>query len=226
MNSRHRQLDAILFRKNLFGEADFRLEIYSPQGYETIFAFGAAKEKSKKRGLLESGNLFRCSLARKTKDSPSNLREIRLLWYPSRIFTSLYSASQFYFLMESLSIILRHHQDGIYFKRLSALLQTLENLPDQQALSLAFILSVFATEGHLSPSINLSQLEEIAGCRLQIGKGSMRFIQDALQVQDESFWIHQSMEKEVEQEILTLIHKLLSAIYKRPLHSIKLFNPL
>ncbi len=226
MNARFRQLDAVLFRKSLFSDADFRVEIYSSFGYESVFAFGSAKEKSKKRSLLESGNLIRCSLVRKNKNSPSQIKELRLIWHPHQIFQGLHSASRFYFLMECLSILLQRDQEGIYYATLVAVLQKMESFPNQQALSLAFLFSLLSTEGHLPSSEQnlLPTLEDLTQTRLKLGNGSLRFIIDAEHIQNLDFWVHQILDRDVELELIFLIQRILEVRYEKKLYSVSLFR--
>ena len=173
--------EGIVIAKRDFSDADRIFVIFTrSRGKASFIAKGVRKPKSRKRGLLETGNVITFAYA----DSRSIpiITEVELIKSHAGLRKSLTKISVAYFLCESVGRVTEEHeQNGAVYELLLNTFQNLENTTKLKSLRYKFIHNLLVAQGFwpagrqlLEPDMAIEAVVERKLWSLRVGKRLQR----------------------------------------------------
>lgn len=223
--SRSERIRGILLKKTKFGEghAVFTL-LCEERGKVGFSAFGYAKEKSRKRSSLLTGNLVSALLYRKDAQSGASLKEVQLEDEFSGLHENLKKQAWAFLILESLDRMLAEENPFPLFDLLLATLKRIENFGREEKYALYFLFTALRFEGFFPEfsSEFFGELHQITGGNGTLGDGTLRFLKDSEEVTEVSFYDKREISLSVQSELLELFSKVMRHHFHRELSSLSI----
>lgn len=226
--SNHLRFNGIILRADSFGDGNRIITLLDEHlGKIRLFAFGAAREKSRRKSVIMAGNLVN-GIALKTKNPDSGLpisvREISLGNSFEGIRAELKRLSYLYLVFETLDTALTNEHPFPLFNLAEPLLTRMASEKRFEKYAFYFIILTLISEG-IFPEYSAhfaEELRELTSEKHSFGNGTLRFIHDCEAAEGMEFWDGKEISLSVQNELITLIARIFRYHFGRELNSLSL----
>jgi hypothetical protein len=229
--SNNLRFNGIILRADNFGDGNRIITLLDERlGKISLFAFGAAREKSRRKSAVMAGNLVN-GIAVKAKNPDNGLilsvREISLGNSFDGIRAELKRLSYLYLVFETLDTALTSDHPFPLFPLAEPLLTRMAVEKRFEKYALYFIILTLNSEG-IFPEYSsdfAEELKELTSEKHRFGNGTLRFIHDCEIAEGMEFWDGKEISLSVQNELITLIARIFRYHFGRELKSLSLLTP-
>lgn len=217
----------IVVKKKPFGEGHGQYRLLDrTRGIVEFAAFGASKERSRRRNALQTGSLVSGIVRYDPRRQYASLTEARLENAFEGIHADLGKLAYLMLILETLDVLLA---EGVPFEDFDLLVETLESLDGGKRVekyALVFLFGLLRTEGifpEYSPQIQ-DVIFEFRDPDFLLGNGSLRFLSDTETYRKPSEWQNREISTSVIVNLLELLRLAVDYHTGKRLGSIELIR--
>ncbi len=204
----YQRLDSVIIQSKTFGEAHRVLTVVEKNKAKiSVMAFGAAREKSRRRSSLLVGQHVFLTLTVSNKGMFSVI-DSELIDGFDTIRGKYGNSSWFFIIAEILNLVLKQEAGFPEYDTFIETLKQIEKNDNPAKFSLVFLLSFLLHEGylpHYSENI-IDELKAFSPKSLRIGNGSLRFIKDV-----EHSRVDEWTDKTISPSVVTNVNDIIQA---------------